>query len=556
MPVKVIGYVNKQFCFPPSLPRSLAFICLCLCLLLLAACGDSAASATVSPTTKPAVKQVLVFPNVGVQDLDNLDPTQGGDQNTDQALTMIYSGLVRLDQNLNVLPDQASWTISTDRKVYTFYLKSGITFSDGTPVTAQTYVYALTRALLPATSSNDVLLFLGNIVGAANVNAGKTTTLSGVRAVDALTLMITLTKPTEYFLQSLANPVAFPVNQQVIERYGEDNWSEDVAGNGVGTGPFMVKVWQHNTKIVLVPNPDYYGAHTHLTEVDMIFVADAHTALQAYQGGQYSLVWNILPTDLAAARGLAGFTSQSLLETDTLFFNTQMPPFNQLALRQAFAYATDRTTLVQSTLSNGVVAAPTLVPPGMPGYQPVLTSLAFSHAKAQAALQSVYPDISQAPAITFSYPSSLVSSGLATALQQMWQSALGLQINLLPVETNAYNIEVSKQQVQFGFEQWSADFADPYDLLAVNLLSTSPANEGKWTNTQFDQLVQEAEQTTGAARLDLYAQAEQIAINDVGWLPLDHQLLAAVIPPTVHGVSLNHMGLYFGDWSDVSLLPR
>jgi oligopeptide transport system substrate-binding protein len=554
--LKAVGQVNKQFCFPPSLPRSLAFICFCLCLLFLAACGDSAASATVSPTTKPAVKQLLVFPNVGVQDLDSLDPTQGGDQNTDQALTMIYSGLVRLDQNLNVLPDQASWAVSTDRKVYTFYLKSGITFSDGTPVTAQTYVYALTRALLPATSGNNVLLFLGNIVGAANVNAGKTTTLSGVRAVNALTLEITLTKPTDYFLQALANPIAFPVNQQVVLRYGEDNWSEDAAGSGVGTGPFMVKTWQHNTKIVLVPNPDYYSTHTRLTEVDMIFVADAHTAFQAYQGGQYGLDWNILPADLAAAHSLAGFASQSLLETDTLFFNTQMPPFNQLALRQAFAYATDRTTLVQSTLSNGVVAAPTIVPPGMPGYQPVPTGLAFSHAKAQAALQSIYPDITQAPVITFSYPSSLVSSALATALQQMWQTTLGLQINLLPVETNAYNIEVSKQQVQFGFEQWNADFADPYDLLAVNLLSTSPDNEGKWTNAQFDQLVQQAEQTSGAARLDLYAQAEQIAINDVGWLPLDHQIMAAVVPPTVHGVSLNHMGLYFGDWSNVYIVPR
>ncbi len=135
----------------------------------------------------------------------------------------------------------------------------------------------------------------------------------------------------------------------------------------------------------------------------------------------------------------------------------------------------------------------------------------------------------------------------------MWELALGIQINLLPVETNAYNIEVANHQVQFGFEQWSADFPDPYDALALNLLSTAPGNDGMWQNSTFDQLVQQAEQTDGPARFDLYGQAEQVAITDVGWLPLDHQALSAVIPPTVHGVSLNPMGLYFGDWSGVYL---
>ena len=92
--------------------------------------------------------------------------------------------------------------------------------------------------------------------------------------------------------------------------------------------------------------------------------------------------------------------------------------------------------------------------------------------------------------------------------------------------------------------------------LALHLLSTSTENLGMWQNQQFDQLVQQAEQSSSGERLDLYAQAEQIAIMEVGWLPLYHQTLAAIIPATVHGVSLNHMGLYFGDWSDVYLTSR
>ncbi len=547
--------MGNRFLLHRSQSHRLSFISLCFCLILLAACGSNTNTTIVNGTDTTATKQTLVFPNVGIQDLDSLDPTQDSDTNSTLALSMIYSGLVRLDKNLNVIADQATWTISTDRETYTFILKTGLAFSDGTPITAQSYVYSLTRALSPPVNPSDAMLFLGNIAGAAAVNSGKATTLSGVKAVNAQTLQITLSSPTEYFLQTLANPLTFPINQKLILHYGDPDWTNHVVNNGAGSGPFIVNSWRHNTKMVLRPNPYYYGPHTRLNEVDMIFAVDAHDAFQAYQGGQYNFVWNIIPSDLAAARGLAGFTSQSLLETDALFFNTQQPPFNQSAVRQAFAYATDKNLLAQSTLANSVIPAPTIIPAGIPGYQPSLTSLPFDRAKALATLQTVYPDVTQMQPVTFFYPSSLVST-VATTLQQMWQTALGIQVKLVPVETNAYNNQVSGHNIRFGFAQWNADFPDPYDALALNLLSTAAGNWGMWQNQQFDQFVQQANQTNGSGRMALYAQAEQVAITDVGWLPIDHQTLSAVIPATVHGVSITHMGLYFGDWSDVYLTSR
>lgn len=536
-----------------SRTRSLVLFSLCLCVLLGVACSGKTAVPNVSPTARARAKQVLILPDVGVQDLNNLDPAQGADENSIIPMEMIYSGLVRQNQNLTVVADQATWSISTDRKTYTFLLKTGITFSDGTPVTAQVYLYSLTRALLPSSQPNNAMLFLGNIVGASDVNTGKATTLQGVKAVDNTTLVITLTRPTEYFLQALANPIAFPVNQQMISQFGNSDWANHVAGQAAGSGPFRVRQWERNTKMVLVPNPDYYGAHPRLTEVDIIFVSDAHTAFQTYQGGQYSLVWNISTADFSAASGLPGFQNHPLLETDALFFNLQMEPFKSLAVRQAFAYAIDKSTLAQSVFNNSVSPAATIVPSGIPGYQPDLTTLSYNRAKAQAALQSVYPQVSQVPSITFSYPNSLVSHSLAINLQNMWQIALGVQVKLVPVESNAYMIEMANHQIQFGFTQWSADFPDPYDVLALNLLSTSARNAGNWTNSQFDQLVQQAEQTDGAERMNLYAQAEQIATSDVAWLPLDHQTQSAILPSTVHGITLNAMGLFFGDWSGVYL---
>ncbi len=285
----------------------------------------------------------------------------------------------------------------------------------------------------------------------------------------------------------------------------------------------------------------------------MLFVNDPSTAFKAYQAGQYNFVWNITPQDLSTAKGMPGFTTDSLLQTDLLFFDNKMAPFNDASVRQAFAYATDKQALATAIFKGSAIPAPTIIPPGMPGYQPNYKGLPYDKSKALAALQTAYPDVSKVPPITFSFPSSQVSESEASALQQMWQTALGIQVKLLPVELNAYNTETANHQVQFGFTQWSADFPDPYDWLTLNLFSTASNNSGEWNNPQFDQLVTQAEQATGDARIQLYNQAEQIAITDVGWLPLDHQSMGAVIPPWVQGVSLNNTGLYFGDWSNVYL---
>jgi oligopeptide transport system substrate-binding protein len=343
------------------------------------------------------------------------------------------------------------------------------------------------------------------------------------------------------------------LNEKVIDQYGQKNWIQHAAGSGIGTGPFMVKTWQHNVRMVLVPNPHYYGNKTKLTEVDMIFVSDPSTAYKSYRAGQYDFVWNITPTDQQTAESTPGFVRKPLLQTDILFFDNTKPPFNNLAVRQAFAYATDKQTLAQAIFKGAVTPASTIIPPGMPGYQPNYPGLQYDPAKAKQSLLSAYPDVTRMPPITFTYPSSQVTSQEAAALQQMWQNTLGIQVKLRPVELTAYNDELSKHQVQFGFIQWTADYPDPYDWLTLNLTSNAPNNNGGWDNPQFDQTVMQAEKLSGDARIALYNKAEQIAITDVGWLPLDHETMAAIIPSWVHGVTLNGEGLFFGDWSQVYL---
>jgi len=346
------------------------------------------------------------------------------------------------------------------------------------------------------------------------------------------------------------------VNKHIIDQYGQVDWPSHAAGTGIGTGPFMIKEWDHSVKMVLVPNPYYYGEKTRLTQVNMNFANDPSTAFAAYRAGQYDFAWNLTAVDQAAAKGLPGFMRVPQLETDTLFFNNKMPPFDNPVVRQAFASATDKVMLAHAVFNDSVIPAPTIIPPGMTGYQENYSGISFDVARAKTLLLSAYPDVSTMPAITFSYPSSEVSQQEASFLQRMWLDVLGIQVTLHAEEPTAYNYELARHQVQFGFTQWNADFPDPYDCLALNLLSTATSNSGQWSNPTFDQMIMQADKMPGNARITLYNQAEQVAVKDVGWLPLDHQLLAAVIPTWVHGVTLNANGLYFGDWSGVYLLQH
>lgn len=529
-----------------------------LCVLILSACGGSNATSqpAINGTSAMAAKQVLTFPNVGTTDLATLDPVQAQDENTQIAISMLYSGLVRTDKDLNIVPDQATWHVSPDNKTYTFTLRSDIKFADGTPLTASAYVYAWSRALQPSVAAPDAETLLGNVLGAADVIGGKTKTLGGVKALSNYTLQVSLAHPVPYFLAALTNPLFVPLNQKVVEQFGTREWSGAVVGSGIGTGPFLLKQWERNVKMVFVPNPYYYGAKLHLTEVNMFFVNDAETAFKTYRASQGDFIWGLAPNDQALVKKMPGFTRVPLLETSTLFFDTTQPPFDNLSVRQAFAYATDRNTLAQVVLNDTAVAAKTILPPGMPGYQSTYKGLGFDKKEAKQLLQTVYPDLKDMPPVTFAYPSSQLSQNEVSELQQMWQSALGIQITMRAVEATAYDDEIGRNQVQFGFMRWQADFPDPYDCLALNLLSTSSDSSGRWSNQDFDHAISQAEALNGADRLQLYQQAERIAIENVGWLPLYHETLAAVIPPWLHGVALNGNGLYFGDWSDVYILAH
>ncbi|GCE28348.1 ABC transporter substrate-binding protein [Dictyobacter alpinus] len=530
---------------------SATLLMLCTALLLLTSCGGPASGTITLTNGQPtlASDQVLTIPLIGTADVPSFDPTSEPTASTKILYSMLYSGLVRTDNNLQPVSDQATWTISADQKQYTFHLKPDLTFGDGSPVTARSYVDSWTYAARPANASSQVATLMSIIKGARELHAGQSKTLSGVQASDDHTLRVSLTKPAPYFLAALASPLFAPVNQKLMAAYGEQPWSVEGAMQGLGSGPFVVKDLTRAVKMTLVPSPHYAGNKPVLKQVNVYFVNDPRVAYTANRAGRYDLVWDLAPQDQLPAAKLKGFSRPEQLQTDAFFFDTSKAPFDNLALRQAFAHALDKKDFAQTVLNSSVSPAETLLPTAMPGYQPQADT--FNATKAKSLLKSVDP----LPAITFAYPTSRVTPAMTVALQSAWKKNLGIQVNLRPLEDQAYQQALANHDVQFGIISWQTTIADPY-LFTSPFLSSSDQNVSQWHNPDYDRLLAQAETQTGSERLALYQQAEQQLLSQAVIVPLDHQQLAALLPAWLRGVSVNAAGLSFGDWSQVAVLDH
>ena len=528
----------------------LLFLLLLLPLLLIASgCGQN-----VPP---PPQKKVLIWPNVGITDLAQLDPALVSDPNSRLAAQFVFGGLVKLNAQLQVVPDAAySWQVSPDGKTYTFYLPSSLRFADGTPVTTQDVIYSLDRSLqMSAQAVKDGgaggLFYLGHILGAADVAAGSASAASGLKAVDAQTLQIQLDTPIAYFLDDLTEPAAFIVPRQQIQKYGK-TWTD----HAQGTGPFVLGHWTHSVRMTFTPNPDYYGDKPVIDELDMPFVQNQHAALLSYNAGQYDLTWNLGGPDYSGARTQKNFHEAVLLATDALVPNTAKAPFNNAVVRQAFAQALNVQVLAHEVMGDSVVSASTLIPPGMPNDEPSnVQGLGYDAQRARQLLQSVYPDISTMPAVTLTYAIDTLPQVEAQAMQQMWQSALGIRVNLSPIDPSTYQREWQNGQIQLGVVNWVANLSDPWSLLSLYLASNGPDNQGGWKNEQFDQLTSQADALFNdpAQRALLYQQAEQLAISDGAWIPFDHPKFTAFIAPYVHGLTVTPLGVMAPDWAKVTV---
>jgi oligopeptide transport system substrate-binding protein len=552
---------------------------LCLITMLIVACGSGSIPAP--PHVKaPDSKQVFVQP-IGVADIATFDPALSTDVNSITAIDMVFTGLVQLDDELKVQPELAeSYEQAPDGLSWTFHLRPGLKFSDGTPLTSRDIAYSIDRALQPALKSTTAPIYLGLVLDADKLNVGKIKTIidDSLITPDDSTITIKVNKKASYFLQALTYPCSYVVERSLIEKYGNDKFTDHLSEGG-GEGPWKVQEYNHSTGIVLVPNQHYHGKKPLLRKQVLAFYKDVDTIYQAYQAGQLSIAGVPAARLTEARQRTREYQKIPTLSITYFAMNYLVKPFDVIKIRQAFALAINKDVIESSVLKNASIATNHIVPLGMPGYNPNLKGPAGEAGTAgdttkarqlfaEGLQEAGYASAAALPPIKLTYPSgSKTSANITAACMQMWQSVLGVDVKPDPVEVNTLLTEIATaannprglQMWRFG---WVADYPDPQNWLTLQFDKGAPNNTMNYgQNNSSNTIQQQANQDLMRqadvnpdlnARLQQYMQAEQQLVEDVAWFPLTQAVVHRLVKPCVQGLVANAQSLIPpSDWAKI-----
>ena len=502
--------------------------------------GDADQDAESSPLPERVQGELRLF---GPDPL-TLDPACASDAGSAEYIVEVFSGLVSFDRDLNLIADIAeeiptkeNGGISSDGAVYTFKIRKGVKFHDGSrQVRAEDLKFSIERSLDPRTLSTVGTVYLSDIVGAKEFATGDADEVTGIRVVDDYTLEITIDAPKSYFLAKLTYPTAYVVDQREVGDstcFRGAEWTR----NPNGTGPFKLEEWELGQRIVLTPNDD-----THLEPkpslAKVTYLLAGGSALVMYENDEIDLT-GVGINDIERIRDPneplnAEFSEGPSLDTFYIGLNTQEPPFDDPKVRQAFAMAIDKEVLAEVVLKDLVVPAEGVLPPGMPGFNEELEGIPFDPERARELL-----DEAGGPGSLGEI--SLLSSGRGanvaptiTAVAAMWKENLGVSVDLPQLQFGQFLQDLDEGTFQAFSLGWIADYVDPQNFLDIKFHSASGNNETLYSNPEVDTLLEEARtEQDQARRLELYQQAEEIIVQDTAWIPLFHGKSNALTKPYV-----------------------
>jgi ABC-type transport system substrate-binding protein len=458
---------------------------------------------------------------------DTLDPALVTDSTSAEYVVQIFSGLVTLDERLQVVPDLAErWETSADGRTYTFYLREDVRFHDGRAIAADDLVYSLERACDPRTGSLVAGVYLADIVGAADRLSGRAANITGLQAVDDHMVRITITAPSATFLAKLTYSTAFVLDRRNVE---SSSWP----ARPNGSGPF--RLTEHSSeRIVLERNEYYYRDKPRLEQV--VFVLSGGSPVSMYENGELDIAY-VGTADVERVRDPSNalhpeLTTVPQLDVQYLGFDVTQPPFDDVKVRQAFVLAIDREKITGVVWKGMRAPAQGIVPPGMPGYTRLRSLLSFDPERARKLLtESRYGGPAGLPPVTLSI--GTISSELppvVEAIVAMYRDNLGVEV---AVEGSA---DVLGDEPQFYSIGWIADYPDPEDFLDILFHSESGLNHMHYSSPQVDRLVEDARvETNTERRLARFQEAERLIVSDAPWVPLWNSVDYVLVKPYVKG---------------------
>jgi oligopeptide transport system substrate-binding protein len=474
-----------------------------------------------------------------LDDFPSIDPQLIQDVSGSEVARDLFEGLMNEDAEGNVIPGVAeSFEVSDDGLVYTFKLRDNAMWSDGVQVTAQQFVDGIRRAADPATAS-EYAWFLGvtGIVNAEAVTAGEMPVDSiGVRAIDDLTLEITIDAPRPYFPQTSTFPTLFPARLDVIEAHG-DNWTDPE--NIVSNGAYVLQEYVPQERLVRVRNEMYWNnEETIIDEVTALIINDENAALTRYLAGELDM------TDIPAGqfpRLSEEYPDQAISFPNScsyyyLFNHVSGPEALQdVRVRQALSMAVDRDIIVDNVLAGGQRAAYTFTHWAIPGWEtPDIPMANMTQAERNARAQELIAEAGYGEdnplELEIIYNTSDSHRAIAVAVSQMWKQTLGVETTLANQEWATYLDTRGEQNYEIARAGWCADYAEPSTYLDL-FTTTSSYNDGKYSNAEVDALMQEAKLADDP--LSLYQRVEEIAAADAAIIPIYHYASVRMMSPNL-----------------------
>jgi peptide/nickel transport system substrate-binding protein len=470
--------------------------------------------ATITPVRAQTPPDVLVVGQVA--EPKSLDPAVDTAVNDFRILVNIYDGLVRdKDGTLEPEPSLAtSWKISPDGKTYSFKLREGVKFQDGTPFNAAAVKFNFDRMLDKNNPYHDTGPFpLASFFFSA---------IDQVKVVDDLTVEFKLKQPYAPFVSNLAYPVALIVSPTAVQKYGKD-----FGLHPVGTGAYSFKEWVPNSRVILTKNPDYWDGTPSLDAVVFRPITDANTRVAEMLSGGIDLMVEVPPDSLSQFRDNPAFKIYEQVGPHVWFLilNMKEGPFMKKKIRQAVNYAISKNALVDDVLKGTATVANGPTPPALAwAYNDKLKPYPYDPEKAKELLKEAdYHGSEITFYVTTSGSGMLEPVAMATAIQADL-AAVGMKVK---IETYEWNTYLSKVNAGLGSKADMAEMSwmtnDPDTLPYLTLRSAAwpdkgGFNSGYYSNPNVDKLVEEARTTTDQAkRAELYKQMQTVVHDDAPW---------------------------------------
>lgn len=469
-----------------------------------------------------------------------IDPITHSELVSGRVVRNMYEGFTDFTADgkiVNVLAE--SWTALQGEHGFRFNLRRNVRFHSGRPFTARDVKYTLEQLAAPDTKAGIGATYVGRIVGVADVKAGRTRELSGVRVVDDHTVEVRFSSPDVLFP---IYPIWF-VDSGIVAERGPD-WMRTVSA---GTGPFRFKEWRRGVHVELETNREYWAGAPKIDGLRFLVIPNGDTALAQYEAGeldfldvQESTVRRVMRDESKARERQVVPRAQSRY----LAMNANVyAPFKDRRVREAISLSINREAMIRGFYDNAAFMLNGITTPGVAGFHADLPRPRFDPEAARRLLaEAGFPGGRGLPPIDIS--STAVFRDELTYYANELGRTLGMRVNVNIVERATFIRAMNAGEVAFFPWGWTSGFPDAMYYLEQMWHSKSPFNRGRWSNPAYDAAIDEATGTVDdAKRFALYRRAEMIYIEDVGAAPLPMPANIALVKPNVSGARITPFGL-------------